>query len=120
MSKRRRSRHAHAGCGSGIRTLRLEELLRAELRSLLADEVRDRRLEGARVTRVELSMDGSRARVWFIVDGAVDCDPATAFERAKGFLRCRLCDALGMKRTPELCFRQDPVALVEGREGEGI
>jgi ribosome-binding factor A len=65
---------------------------------------------------VELSGDGSRARAWFVV-AALDADPATAaLERAARFLRSRLCDALPVKRIPDLTFRQDPVALLPEEE----
>jgi ribosome-binding factor A len=101
--------------GAGLRSQRLEELFREELCSLLEIEINDPALEDARITRAELSLDGSRARVWFALassfnDGEVG-RAAAAFERAAGFLRRRLCDALPMKRIPELSFRYDPIAL---------
>jgi ribosome-binding factor A len=34
-----------------------------------------------------------------------------AFEHAAPFFRARLCDALPIKRTPELSFRFDPAVL---------
>ena len=114
---------------AGFRSLRLEELFRQELNSLLDDEVNDPRLDGARVTRVELSRDGSSARVWFtlpaqreraaVPGGALprtseDVSPSDAreaFERAAGFLRSRLCEAVFLKRIPDLRFRHDPVLV---------
>jgi ribosome-binding factor A len=102
--------------GAGVRSQRLEELFREELNSVLDIEVNDPGLEGVRVTRVELSGDGSRARAWFVVD-ALDAHPArAALERAAGFLRSRLCDALPLKRLPELTFRHDPVAQLPDQE----
>ncbi|HTQ05500.1 MAG TPA: 30S ribosome-binding factor RbfA [Polyangiaceae bacterium] len=97
----------------GFRGQRLEGLLCEELNSLLESEVSDPRLDGARVTRVELTRDGSSARVWFVAPNERDVSLAVrhaAFERAAGFLRSRLCDALPLKRSPELRFRYDPVA----------
>lgn len=79
--------------------------------SILDTEVTDRALEGSRVTRVELSPDGSRARVWvaFDRDRAVEARAVErAFTRATGFIRTRLCDVLPLKRIPELRFRLDP------------
>jgi ribosome-binding factor A len=100
--------------GAGIRSQRLEELFREELNFLLEIEINDPALDDVRVTRAELSMDGSRARVWFTFPvSPTDRDAArvrAAFERASGFLRSRLCDALPVKRIPELSFRHDPVA----------
>jgi ribosome-binding factor A len=100
--------------GAGFRGQRLEELFREELNSLLEIEINDPTLEGARVTLAELSRDGSRARIWFALASGQDAARAlTAFERAGGFLRSRLCDALPIKRIPELTFRYDPVATFE-------
>ena len=101
--------------GAGFRGQRLEELFREELNSLLDIEINDPALEAARITRAELSNDGSRARVWFALASSFgDADVAqtqAAFERAAGFLRSRLCEALPVKRIPELTFRYDPVAI---------
>ena len=99
---------------------RLEELFREELNSLLEIEISDPALEGARVTRVELSGDGSRARAWFTTPDADDnAKPAReAFERATGFIRSRLCDALPVKRVPDLVFRHDPAARLGDQEEE--
>lgn len=111
----RRPRDAFARDG-GFRGLRLEGLLCRELNSLLADEISDPRLEGVRVTRVELTRDGSSARVWFAVPNpnrAVSPDAVTAaFERAAGFIRLRLSDTLPLKRSPELRFKHDLAALL--------
>jgi ribosome-binding factor A len=123
MAKQRRWRRASeregselAARGAGLRSQRLEELFREELKSLLDVEVSDPALDGVRITRVELSGDGSRARAWFVVD-ALDSAPArAALERAAGFLRARLCDALPVKRIPDLTFRQDPAAQLPEEE----
>jgi ribosome-binding factor A len=104
--------------GAGSRSQRLEELFREELVSLLEIEINDPALDDARITRAELSRDGSRARIWFtLASSASDADAGTtraAFERAAGFLRSRLCDALPVKRIPELSFRYEPVVLPPG------
>lgn len=94
----------------GIRAPRLELLFCEELCSLFADEINDARLSGVRVTRVELSRDGARARVWFDwVEPDFDArEVERALQRASGFLRSRLCEALPLKRSPELSFRRDP------------
>jgi ribosome-binding factor A len=98
----------------GFRGQRLEELFREELNSILDTEINDPRLEGIRITSVELSRDGARARIWFQVStdrGEIAAAEVTrALERATGFLRGRLCDALPLKRTPELRFAVDPGA----------
>jgi ribosome-binding factor A len=112
MTKRDKSRDTSAR-ETGFRGQRLEELFREELNSLLDSEVNDRRLENVKITVVELSRDGSSARAWFIStepSAAVPPDQIhAALDRAAGFLRSRLCDALPLKRIPELRFRHDPI-----------
>lgn len=103
--------------GAGLRALRLEQLLREELNSILDGELADERFDGVRVSLVELSRDASRARIWYcmttIHDAARVNDTDRAFERAASFLRARLCDVLPVKRMPELTFRYDPAARIE-------
>ena len=100
---------------SGFRGMRIEGLIREELNSLLEGEISDPRLEDVHVTRVELTRDGSRARVWFVttrLEERASTEIEAAFTRASRFLRSRLCEALPLKRSPELRFRHDPTALV--------
>ena len=116
---KRRDRKARRGVdpGAGIRALRLEQLFREELNSILDGELGDQRFEGVRVTLVELSRDGSRARIWYSMTTTHDAKRVTqtelAFEHAAPFVRARLCEALPLKRTPELTFRHDPVLVLE-------
>jgi ribosome-binding factor A len=104
MGKRSRDRES----GDGTRTVRLQELIREELNFLLRGELRDPRLASVTFTMVELSPDGSRARAWFTADDYVEA--LEALDGAVGFLRNDLAESLGLKRTPELRFRRDPVA----------
>lgn len=110
----RRSRETFAR-GAGFRGQRLEELFREELNSILDGEIADPRLADARVTRVELTRDGSSARVWFVthrrVEGSSPDALRSALQHATGFLRARLCEALPLKRTPDLRFCHDPAAV---------
>ena len=120
MGKHRTSRDGE-GRGAGVRHPRLEELFREELNSILDFEITDPRLEGTRISMVELSRDGSRARVWVSWHADVNANAGAqnalvvelAFERAAGFFRQRLCEALPLKRTPDLTFRLDPAASAE-------
>jgi ribosome-binding factor A len=113
----RRDRKSRRGVdpSAGIRALRLEQLFREELNSILDGELGDERFDGVRVTVVELSRDGSRARVWYSMTSPNQAARASgveaAFTRAAPYIRGRLCDALPLKRSPELSFRHDPAAL---------
>jgi ribosome-binding factor A len=102
MGKRTRER----GASDGMRTVRLQELIREEINLLLRNDVRDPRLADVEITMVELSGDGSRARLWFRAQD--DEDKTDALERVTGFLRTELAEGLGLKRTPDLRFRRDP------------
>jgi len=117
MGKHRTSRDGE-GRGAGVRHPRLEELFREELNSILDFETTDPRLEGTRISYVELSRDGSRARVWVSLQAesirvARAVELQAAFECAAGFFRGRLCEALPLKRMPDLSFRLDPAASAE-------
>jgi ribosome-binding factor A len=110
MGKRARGRDGREP-GSGTRTVRLQELILEELNFLLRGELRDPRLDEVTFTMVELSGDGSRARAWFKAkDEAGELAALEALEHAAGFLRRDLAESLGLKRTPDLVFRRDPVS----------
>jgi ribosome-binding factor A len=79
---------------------------------LLISEVKDPRLSGARVSAVEVSGDLGVATVFFNTI-ALDDDPANVregFEKARGFFRSRVGQALQLRRVPELRFRHDTSA----------
>lgn len=103
MGKRDKTREP----GDSFRIVRLQELIREELNFLLRGELRDPRLDGVTVMMVELSRDASRARAWFTAENE---DALEALEGASGFLRRDLAQSLGLKRTPDLTFRRDPVS----------
>ena len=108
-SHARRSRDCSEDpAGDGFRMVRLQALIREEVNQLLRNEIRDARLAGVIATQVELSRDGSRARVWFTAD--TEEDRSEALEGATGFLRSQLAASLGLKRTPMVVFRRDPAA----------
>ena len=120
MVKHRRDPSDGSDRSAGFRGQRIEELFREELNSLLDSEVSDPRLDGVRVTAVELSRDGSRARAWFstVSAEASEREILSTLERASGFLKSRLCEALPLKRIPELRFRCDPAAVFRMNEGD--
>jgi len=115
----RRSRRDHT---PGIRSLRLEELIREEMNLLLESEVTDPNLDGVRITTVSLSPDGARARLFYTMTYTSTETSSSKLEaslqRATGFLRRELCDALSLKRTPEMRFALDVAALGGGEDEE--
>ena len=101
--------------------VRLQELIRDEVNLLLRNEIRDPRLAGVEITMVELTGDGSCARLWFTAEGSDETreDERGAFERVAGFLRTELAESLSLKRTPELRFRRDPATRRFAAGGQG-
>jgi ribosome-binding factor A len=102
----------------GHRHQRLQQLIEEELAALLRDEVQDPRLDGVRLTGVQLSVDYKAARVrWVGTDEsrAVIDKVSRAFERAAPFLRARLGEALDLKKLPTLSFVYDRDAAAGAR-----
>ena len=94
------------------RKLRVAAELQRVLNALLSSEVKDPRLAGVTISAVDLSGDIGVAKVAFSTLRP-DEDPvpaATALKKAGGFLRSRAGQVLGMRRGPELHFRQDQSA----------
>lgn len=79
------------------------------LNELLLTEVKDPRLDGVRVSEVEVSGDLGVAKVFYgTLDPSQDASAAgEAFESARGFLRSRVGQALQLRRVPELRFVHD-------------
>jgi ribosome-binding factor A len=94
----------------GNRGERLAEEIRRELSDILVTRVRDPRLGLATVTRVEVSSDGSHARILvsFLGDELADASGLKALESAAAFIRGELGRRLEVRRVPELAFRADP------------
>lgn len=73
------------------------------------NEIGDPRLQDVRVTFVDLTPDGSCARVWYSTTGDAR-ETSRALERVGPLLRVRVAESLGLKRTPEIRFRRDDVS----------
>jgi len=82
--------------------------MRRELSNLIRDEVKDPRLGMVTIQEVRVTRDLSHAKVYFTV---MDQDQAKQtgkiLERAAGFLRRRLGDALTLRTIPQLHFLYD-------------
>ncbi|MGB3212243.1 MAG: 30S ribosome-binding factor RbfA [Desulforhopalus sp.] len=93
------------------RSSRVAEAIRNELSVLLISKVRDPRLHGVNISRVEVPDDLSLARIFFTVLGdKKDVKEAgVGLERAKGFMRSHIAKTLNLRFTPALQFRYDNV-----------
>ncbi len=88
---------------------RIDHELQRELARLISIELKDPRLGFTTVTRVEITNDLARARVFvsIIGDRHVAKQTMIALESARGFLRGELGHAVALRHTPELEFVED-------------
>jgi len=93
------------------RSSRVAEAIRNELATLLLSKVRDPRLLGVSISRVEVPDDLSLARVFFTVFGEKKeiREAKIGLEKAKGFMRSHIAKTLNLRFTPALLFRYDDV-----------
>jgi ribosome-binding factor A len=97
---------------------RVEEAMRAELAEMLQREVKDPRVAGpglVGVTRVELNVDLSVARVYVSVFGQDPGKTIDGLVAAAGFLRGPLGRRLRLQKPPELRFVHDDSAGIARR-----
>jgi len=82
------------------------------LNELLRTDVKDPRLEDVTVNEVEMSGDLSVAKIYYTTldPDAPDEDVRVGFQKAGGFLRGRIGQALRLRRAPELHFIRDESA----------
>lgn len=96
----------------GRRIRRVEEAVRAHVAGALQTDVRDQRLAGLVITRIEVTADLGIARVGVRMLAGDDSERARddvlrALRRAAGRLRHGLGTKIRMKKTPELRFHYD-------------
>ena len=93
------------------RSDRLSDQIRAEIASILRNDVKDPRLEGITIIKVELSKDISKAYIFFSglnsFTSISSLEVEIALNKAKGFIRNTLGKKLNIKRLPELSFQED-------------
>ena len=89
------------------RTDRLNRQLAEVLAKAVQRETREDVLRLAIITGVEVTRDLSVARVYYQTMGGDRAETAAAFERAAGFLRCKVGEQIRMRQTPELRFKYD-------------
>ena len=90
---------------------RLSDLLRSEISLILRDEVKDPRLEGLTIIKVDLSKDIKKAYVFFSTLNSFNDTEFSEIEdglqKAIGFIRSALGRRIKIKRLPELSFERD-------------
>jgi ribosome-binding factor A len=96
----------------GTRARRVGESVREEIATLLAKDVKDPRVAGAVVTRVEMAGDLRSARVHVCLLQAGDNAARRralvgALGRASGLIRREVTRRLGLRYAPELRFLYD-------------
>ncbi|MGJ3243621.1 MAG: ribosome-binding factor A [Opitutales bacterium] len=91
------------------RTIRVNELVRRELSSILHSTYRSESV-AITITEVSVSPDLRNARVFYSVigDAAAQADAGRLFARIGKDLRQRLSKAIVLKYLPHLHFRHDP------------
>lgn len=89
---------------------RVSELVLRELSQLLIRELKDPRLRGITLTRVQMDDDLRHGRVYFShLEGKPRAAAALAgFKSANGFIKREIGRALNLRRTPDLEFEFDP------------
>ncbi len=112
MSAERPKRGDQKKSEQGMRVRRIEESVRQELSSLVANDVKDPRAAGAIVTRVEMSADLRGARVHVrLLEASEDStrrrEMVETLRRASGMLRREVTQRLGLRYAPELKFQYD-------------
>jgi ribosome-binding factor A len=125
-SRQSRTRSPQGRAAQSFRRERLETVVLEELRFIFRDDVTHPGLAGLRLLSLELSPDGSHARIAYAAPdagGEATTGQATgeALEAASGFVRARLAQALSLKRVPRLGFTfvglvSDGVPAFEGGE----
>jgi ribosome-binding factor A len=95
------------------RAVRVAELIQAELAGMLIREVKDPRVRGVVITKVEVSPDLGKAFVYFSryaeargSDEEIE-EGREGLGRAMGFLQGKLAERLRLRRVPRLEFHVD-------------
>ncbi len=100
------------GCGQGMdykRADRVRDLILRELSYVLQRKVKDPRLGGITLTRVEVTGDLRYARVFYSVLATEEVKLAVAagLERARGYVKRELGRRLQLRRMPDIAFCYD-------------
>jgi len=98
------------------RSDRISDLIKEEISNILCFEVKDPRVKGLTVLKVELSPDMKKSYIFFSSSNSFsDLDVeeiVEGLEKAKGFIRRKLSRNLNLRRTPEIYFKQESLQQI--------
>ena len=90
---------------------RISDLIKVEISNILSFEVKDPRIKGITVLRVELSSDMKQSFIFFSSANSFNNldskEILVGLEKAKGFIRKKLSNNLNLRRTPEIHFKEE-------------
>lgn len=122
MARARSRRHSAAplpglvGPAPKRRPIRVADAINSEIAILLLQKVKDPRLEGVIITRVEVTDDLSCARIFYsVLRQEAAADAAKGLASAKGFFRSAIAQSLQLRVAPELIFTPDRTAAEQQR-----
>ena len=95
---------------STVRQQRTAEQIRTTLSQLLLLEMKDPRLQGVTVTRVTIDRELQYADIYVhaLAEDERETEVMDALEKASGFLRRELGNAVRLRHVPHLHFHWDP------------
>ena len=93
------------------RSDRISDLIKVEISNILSFEVKDPRVKGITILKVELSPDMKKSYIFFSSENSfnnLDSEEIlVGLEKAKGFIRKKLSNNLNLRRTPEIYFKEE-------------
>lgn len=94
------------------RPTRVAEAIRAELALLFLQKVKDQRLVGVSINKVEVTPDMRTAFIYFSCPNEAELKMVEAgLASSRGFMRSYLAKILNLRYMPELLFKHDLSAL---------
>ena len=91
------------------RAEKVAQELQRELATILRDELKDPRIGFVTITRIHITDDLGRARVWFSCLGntAQRAASLAGLQRASGFVRKLIAERMALRLVPEIIFQYD-------------
>ncbi|MCW5210342.1 30S ribosome-binding factor RbfA, partial [Desulfobulbus sp. N3] len=87
---------------------RVAEAIHQELSILLQQTVRDSRLSGVCLSKVQMTPDLRRAKIYYsLLEGSSASAAQKGMERARGFFRSHIAKTMDLRHAPELVFLFD-------------